>query len=107
MLQAEQRPEDIPPPSPGRSSKHTVLTARQRDICRLVPAGSPVPEIALSLFVAESTVRSHVRGLLKRTGSRNITALAAWCEAHWSCCVWLLTAYPPVNRLTIIRSDEE
>ena len=47
------------------------LTSRELDVVRLIAAGQTDHEIAQALFVAESTVKSHVKRLLVKLGARN------------------------------------
>lgn len=47
------------------------LTARERDILRLIALGYNNEEIAAQEFVSMSTVKTHVRHILLKTGSRD------------------------------------
>jgi len=47
------------------------LSAREREVLRLVLAERSNSEIAGELFVSEATVKFHVRNLLKKTGCHN------------------------------------
>ena len=54
-----------------------ALTAREREIARLVAAGASNPEIAQRLFLSRKTVERHVSNLLRKAGVRNRVELAA------------------------------
>ena len=54
-----------------------VLSARERDVVRLVAMGSTGPEIADELQIAHDTVRTHVRNAMSKTGARSRAHLVA------------------------------
>lgn len=54
-----------------------LLSPREREVARLVAAGTSNPEIAESLFIARKTVERHVSNILAKTGARNRTELAS------------------------------
>lgn len=56
---------------------HHDLSAREREVLRLVLDGRTNAEIASELFVSDSTVKFHVRNLLKKTGCANRLELSA------------------------------
>jgi two-component system, chemotaxis family, CheB/CheR fusion protein len=51
------------------------LTARQRQIMELVLAGHPSKNIAADLGISQRTVENHRAAVMKRTGSRSLSAL--------------------------------
>jgi len=53
------------------------LSIRERDVLRLVVDGRTNAEAASELFIAESTVKYHVRNLFKKTGCKNRNELGA------------------------------
>ena len=53
------------------------LTAREADVLRALAAGKTNAQIALSLFVAEGTVKSHVKHILRKLGAANRTDAVA------------------------------
>ena len=63
----------------GRRSERTpddeVLTARERDICRLVAAGASNREVAAALYLSPRTVEHHLRMAYRKLGIRSRTAL--------------------------------
>lgn len=52
------------------------LTARQREIMKLVVAGRPSKIIAADLGISRRTVESHRAAIMKKTGATSIPALA-------------------------------
>jgi len=53
------------------------LTAREREIVRLVALGKTGPEIAEELVLAHDTVRTHVRNAMDKIGARSRAQLVA------------------------------
>jgi|SRR5436190_6332752 len=54
-----------------------ALSAREREIVRLVAAGETGPEIADQLHISHSTVRTHVRNAMAKVGARSRAHLVA------------------------------
>jgi DNA-binding CsgD family transcriptional regulator len=54
-----------------------ALTDRESAIAHLIAEGASNPEIARKLFLSRKTVERHVSNVLKKTGVRNRTELAA------------------------------
>jgi DNA-binding NarL/FixJ family response regulator len=64
--------------SPRRGA--TMLSAREREVLRLVADGLPTKQISLSLSISERTVKFHVNSILRKLGADNraqAVALAA------------------------------
>lgn len=57
---------------------HEALTDREEEVLRLVAAGHTNAEIAETIFVSPSTVKSHLASLQTKLGARNRVELAAW-----------------------------
>ena len=53
------------------------LSAREREIVRLVALGSSGPEIAEELSITHNTVRTHVRNAMTKSGARSRAHLVA------------------------------
>jgi DNA-binding NarL/FixJ family response regulator len=54
------------------------LTARERDVLRLVAAGRPNKQIAAELAISERTARTHVSRVLHKLGVTSRTEAALW-----------------------------
>jgi DNA-binding NarL/FixJ family response regulator len=64
--------------APGRESASDVLTAREREIARLMADGLSNRDIADRLVISEGTVEVHVKHILSKLGFRSRTQLAGW-----------------------------
>jgi DNA-binding CsgD family transcriptional regulator len=53
------------------------LSAREREIVRLVALGNTGPEIAEELRITHETVRTHVRNAMDKAGARSRAHLVA------------------------------
>jgi two-component system CheB/CheR fusion protein len=58
------------------ASHLATLTARQRQIMRLVLAGHPSKNIAADLGISQRTVENHRASIMKKTGSASLPSLA-------------------------------
>lgn len=68
---------DRPSPQPLES-----LTAREREVLRLLAAGKSNKLIANQLDIAEATVKVHVKSLLKKLRMRSRVEAAVWAVEH-------------------------
>jgi two-component system CheB/CheR fusion protein len=57
------------------STRLAGLTARQRQIMKLVLAGHPSKNIAADLGISQRTVENHRAAAMKKTGSHSLSAL--------------------------------
>lgn len=55
--------------------RHFGLSARECEVFRLVEKGHSNSEIAGNLYISESTVKFHIRNILKKTDCKNRTEL--------------------------------
>ena len=53
------------------SSTDSKLSTREREVLRRIATGAHDREIASSMVVAETTVKTHVRNILRKLGARN------------------------------------
>jgi PAS domain S-box-containing protein len=60
---------------PQRADKE--LSAREREVVRLVALGASGPEIAAELMISHNTVRTHVRNAMTKAGARSRAHLVA------------------------------
>jgi len=59
--------------------KHVRLTVREREILQRIAEGAYDREIAAEFMVAETTVKTHVRSILRKLGVRSrIAAALTW-----------------------------
>jgi DNA-binding NarL/FixJ family response regulator len=79
------------------SDHHVRLTIRQCHVAAMLPAGATAAEIASQLSIETSTVRKHIRDLLRRTSVKNLHGLSAWSYAHRECC--LHDGFPEVHQM--------
>jgi DNA-binding NarL/FixJ family response regulator len=57
------------------------LTARERDVARLIGQGSSNREMADALVISEKTVETHVSNILSKLGHTSRVQIAAWAFA--------------------------
>ncbi|WES63330.1 LuxR C-terminal-related transcriptional regulator [Microbacter sp. GSS18] len=66
-----------PPQTPSPVEDVSDLTERERDVLRLLAAGSRNAQIAQELAISPHTVKFHVSRLLHKTGARNRVELVS------------------------------
>ena len=69
------------PAAPAASELAARLTARQRDVLRLLGEGEPNRAIAERLGLAEGTVKLHIAAILRTLRVRNRTEAALRARA--------------------------
>ncbi|KND42596.1 MULTISPECIES: response regulator [Streptomyces] len=65
-------------PGPGTPPAREPLTDRELDVVRLVALGHTNAEIAASMFVSLSTVKTHLGSIQLKLAARNRVEIAAW-----------------------------
>lgn len=58
----------------------THLSPREIEVARLMPTGASNKEIAAKLGVTESTVKVHLKSIMKTLRLKNRVQLAVWVE---------------------------
>ncbi|WP_414512919.1 response regulator transcription factor [Nostoc sp. PCC 9305] len=76
------KPQELPPGM-------TELTAREREILRMIANGASNREIAQAVFLSEGTVRNHISNILARLNLRDRTQAAIVANSFMS---WLGTS---------------
>jgi DNA-binding NarL/FixJ family response regulator len=66
-----ERFTDSRPAQDGSTNEIANLTAREREILRLLAAGLSNAELAQRLFLSETTVKTHVSSVLRKLGVRD------------------------------------
>lgn len=92
---------DVPPVRPREAARRAFggLTARERDVARLVAQGKTSREIAARLTVCERTVEAHVSNILGKLGfsSRTQTLSVITCIGSWIARRRLPLSNSPIN----------
>ncbi|MGD0639202.1 MAG: response regulator transcription factor [Roseiarcus sp.] len=77
---AERPAQDAPPPAAARPNEMPAplqsLTARERDVLNSLSAGRANKNIAFDLQMSESTVKVHLRSIMKKLHAANRTQAA-------------------------------
>lgn len=66
----------------NKPEKEIPLTRREIDVVKLIADGRSTPQIAEELFIAHSTVETHRRNLIDKTGVPNSKSLIKWAIKH-------------------------
>ena len=70
IREESQREED--------SKNNVVLTKRETEVLKLIADGMSTPQIAKKLFIANSTVETHRRNVIDKSGVKNSKELIRW-----------------------------
>lgn len=65
-----------------RSSESGALTARELEVLQLATQGLPYKEIGARLYVAESTVKNHMRHIMEKLHLRNRSEAITYAIRH-------------------------
>ncbi|MFD9359064.1 response regulator [Streptomyces sp. NPDC060031] len=71
----QPRPQPVPEP---RTAAEDPLTAREREIARLVARGLTNAEVGAELFISPGTAKTHVANIQAKLAVRNRVGIAAW-----------------------------
>jgi DNA-binding NarL/FixJ family response regulator len=74
--------EHIVVPNEQPPTNDTPLTERETDVVAAVARGLSNTEIADELYVAVSTVKSHIAAAMSKLGARNRVELVIWAYEH-------------------------
>ena len=77
--------EFLGPPAPSRlvaPEAEAPLTAREREVLRLLAAGHTQPEIASALCISAFTVSRHVVNLYAKIGAHRRAEAVSWAIRH-------------------------
>lgn len=68
LLEAGVAPQGLDPaaPQPERAAALRQLSAREREVLRLLLANRRVPQIATRLFISQHTVRTHLKSIFRK-----------------------------------------
>jgi DNA-binding NarL/FixJ family response regulator len=69
--------------TPGRSADPHRLSAREVEVMALIAEGQTNGEIAARLFLAEKTVKNHVRRIYSKLGVGSRSAAIAYWREMW------------------------
>jgi DNA-binding NarL/FixJ family response regulator len=69
-------------PRPAEAATIDVLTEREHEVLRLMATGATNAEIAATLFVGESTVKTHVGAIFSKLGVRDRAAAIVFAYEH-------------------------
>jgi DNA-binding NarL/FixJ family response regulator len=68
----------VPDDAPAADQELDRLTARERDVLRLIARGYTYKEVAAELFISGKTVETHVSSVLRKLQLSNRRELSRW-----------------------------
>jgi DNA-binding NarL/FixJ family response regulator len=68
--------------APVADGELDLLTARERDVLRLIARGYAYKEVAKELFISVKTVETHVSSVLRKLQLSNRRELARWAAGR-------------------------
>jgi DNA-binding NarL/FixJ family response regulator len=80
----QSRNEAVPSSPARKGSLRDVVTAKQLEVVGLIRRGLPNKLIAAELEIRETTVKVHVRNIMKRLNARNRTEVVALTNAYFT-----------------------
>lgn len=75
---AQHRTNRVPQPLPLAPIPHYLLSKRELEVLAKIAEGRTNAEIADRLVIAESTVKSHVKNILRKLGAANRAQAVCW-----------------------------
>lgn len=82
IYNAEPQPSALPPMVGQASASYPQLSERERQILSCLARGDPNKVIARDLQITESTVKIHVKAVLRKIKVRNRTQAAIWALSN-------------------------
>jgi DNA-binding NarL/FixJ family response regulator len=74
--------EQVRSPRRGSTEPFAALSAREREVLRLIADGLSAKEIASSLGISTKTVEAHRTSLMRKLGARKATELVRYAVRH-------------------------
>jgi DNA-binding NarL/FixJ family response regulator len=82
LLKAAQYPPTYPPTSPPPDTLPDGLTEREAEVLALIAQGLSNTEIAGRLYVAETTVKTHINRIFAKTARRDRAQATVYAHRH-------------------------
>ena len=82
VLDAFSSTTPVPDNAPAADVDYDRLTARERDVLRLIARGYTYKEVAAELFISGKTVETHVSSVLRKLQLSNRRELSRWAASR-------------------------